>query len=190
MAEKNITNKAYSNDMIELDCTKVSKIFSNLKKKGVFQENKKFCSERAGQASKELLESNDFIDHIKYYRLLQKRSRREIAIGIGIDDETYRQYELKNYEIQDYEIAEKMIKILNIENKVELPEYFKIMKQYPLDKIKSIIIKDKAKTEFSRETGISVSTINTWFRKNAPKSLSTDTYKKLVKYFKKNKIQY
>lgn len=191
MAENiNTDCKINSDEVVELDCTKVSSIFKNLKREGVFKESIQYNNEGYKPPSEELLKSEDFIDHIKYYRILKRMSKRELSQKVGIDDETYRQYELKNYEIQKYEIAEKMLKALEIEDKVELPEYFKIMKKCPLDKIKKIITENISKKLFSEQTGIAISTINTWFQKNRPNALSADSYKKIARFFNDYKVNY
>lgn len=188
MAENSILDSNNFMDReIELDCKQVSKIFKKIKNKGILNENMHY--DDYTEPSKKLLYSEEFIDVIKYYRLLKRKTKSEIAIKVGIDDETYREYEIKKNEIQDWKIADKLIKALEIENKIELPDYFKIKKMYPLDKVKKIIEKE-GKKNFSKETGISIQTINSWNQKNAPKSLSTYTYKRMLDFFKNHKIPY
>lgn len=139
-----LDSEKFSYTDLELDCTQVSKIFKKIKDKGIL--NKKMHYNDYIEPSKELLYSKDFIDVIKYYRLLKRKTKSEIAIKVGIDDETYRGYEIKKNEIQDWKIAEKIIKVLEIENEVKLPDYFKIMRMYPLNKVKEIIEKEGKKT--------------------------------------------
>lgn len=175
MAENSLSDdNSFIDREIELDCKQVSKIFKKIKDKGILNENIHY--DDYIEPSKELLYSKEFMDVIKYYRLLKRKTKSEIAIKVGIDDETYREYEIKKNEIQDWKIADKLIKTLEIKNKIELPDYFKIKKMYPLDKVKKIIEKE-GKKNFSKETGISIQTINSWNQKNAPKSLSTYIYK-------------
>ena len=188
MAENSISDgNSFIDREIELDCKQVSKIFKKIKDKGILNENIHY--DDYIEPSKELLYSKDFMDVIKYYRLLKRKTKSEIAIKVGIDDETYREYEIKKNEIQDWKIADKLIKALEIENEVKLPDYFKIKRSYPLDKVKEIIDKE-GKKNFSKETGISIQTINSWNQKNAPKSLSTYTYKRMQDFFKNHKIPY
>ena len=188
MAETN--NLRNSNKVIELDCDVVSSIFKKLKNKGILGQAVRYkVNNKKVKEIEELSNSKDFIDLIKMHRLRKNISMREIAKKIGKDDEVYRQYELKHNEIQDYKIAENIIKALNIENILELPDYFKIMKKYSKENIIEIINKI-GKKKFSKETNIAISTINYWNQKNSSKTLSTYTYKKMVDVFKKYKIKY
>lgn len=190
MAENNVINEKDNMDgEIELDCVQVSKLFKKIKNRGILNENIRYYNGDYVAPSKELLKSKDFIDIIKYYRILKRKSKREMAIKSGIDDETYREYEIKKNQIQDWKIADSFIKILEIEDKVELPDYFKIMKKYSLEQIKDIIQKE-GKNVFVKETGIARSTVNQWHQKNAPKTLSTYTYKKMENFFREHKIPY
>lgn len=173
---------------IELDGRAIKNIFATIKKNGILDKPLRYY--RKMQDSIDLPQSNEFIDYIKYYRLLNDISKRQLCKNIGIDEETYRQYELKNFEIQDVELAERMLSVLGIEDVLELPNYFKIMKKYSLEDIKNIILNYGGKKEFSEVTGISRSIINHWYQKSAPKKLSTYTYKKLVCFFDKYNIKY
>lgn len=190
MAEnKLLHDQSFIEGKVELDCTQVSKIFKKIKTKGILDRNITYYMDDYIEPSKELLNSHEFIDAITYYRLLKRKSKTEIAVKSGILCDQYREYEIKKNEIQDWKVAEKIVKALEIEDIVEIPEYFKIMKEYPIDSIKEIIEKI-GKKEFSRETNIPVSTINSWSQKNAPKSLSTATYRKMQNFFKNHKIPY
>lgn len=123
------------------------------------------------------------------YRLKQNMTMKYLARQIGKHDEVYRQYELKNNDIQDYKIAENIIKILGIENILELPDYFKIMKKYSKKDIIKIVDK-VGKKQFSQETNIPTSTIGSWKRTDINKNLSTYTYKKVVPFFNNHNISY
>lgn len=79
MAENSIleTNK-FMDSEIELDCNQVSKIFKKIKDKGILNENIHY--DDYIEPSKELLYSKEFMDVIKYYRLLKRKTQSEIAI--------------------------------------------------------------------------------------------------------------
>lgn len=142
----------------------MSKIFKKIKERGILDNP---VNEKAVKLPpQELLESGELIDAIKYYRLRKGMSRLELCNKAGVCDTSYRYYEAKSYEIQDYRVAEKLIHALGIEDKVEMPDEFKIKKYYPMDKILEIITK-YGKREFSKRTGISELTINTWFCKRS-----------------------
>ena len=178
-----------SKELIELDCDIVSKIFKKIKQKGIFQEEIKYDIDDSLVEIQKLSYSNDFMDLVKMHRLKKGLSMRYVATNIGKDEETYRKYEMKNFEIQDYTIAENIIKTLNLQDILELPAYFKIMKKYSKENIIEIINQVGKKT-FSKETSIPVSTIGYWRQKNSCKKLSTNAYKRMVDFFINHNITY
>ena len=117
-------NCQFGNEVIELDCEEVAKIFKVLKSKGILKNSIKFYLGDENNLD-ELSNSNEFIDKIKYLRISKGITMRTFAKQLKISDETYRQYELKYTEIQSPFLAEQMIKILNVGNILELPDYFK-----------------------------------------------------------------
>lgn len=116
-------------------------------------------------------------------------SRLELCKKAEVCDTTYRYYEAKKFEIQDYRIAERLVNVLGINDKVDMPDEFKIKKKYPMNKILEIINK-YGKREFSKRTGIGETTINTWFCKGAPNQLANCMYKKMVKLFIEDNIEF
>lgn len=134
-------------------------------------------------------EKKNEIDVIKYYRLRYGMSRLELCKKAEVCDTTYRYYEAKKFEIQDYRIAERLVNVLGINDKVDMPDEFKIKKKYPMNKILEIINK-YGKREFSKRTGIGETTINTWFCKGAPNQLANCMYKKMVKLFIEDNIEF
>lgn len=175
---------------IELDNSIVTKIFRKIKSNTNLNIDK-FVFKIYGEIDSELLNSEDFIDKIKYYRILKKVSQRKIALYSGIDPEHYRKIEMKQYEVQDYEVAEKFIECLQIEDKVELPDYFAFMKEYPLNRLKEIIDEKFGKDNFCKMTGISIFTVESWYRNlKQVKSLSTRTCRKIVEALKNNNIKF
>lgn len=180
--ESNSNKRILSNSLLEIDCDIVSKVFDEIKQKGILGQTVK-CSMKDDSEEIEMLShSNDFMDLVKMHRLKKQISMRYVAQSIGKDDETYRQYELKYNEIQDYRIAEDLIEVLELQNELELPDYFKIMKKYSKENIIEIVNK-VGKKVFSEETSIPIPTINCWSQKNSGKNLATDTYKKMVDFF-------
>ena len=182
-------NYEFVNEVVELDCEEVAKIFKVLKSKGILKNSIKFYLGNENNLD-ELLNSNEFIDKIKYFRISKGITMRTFAKQLKIDDETYRQYEIKYTEIQSPFLAEQMIKILNIGNVLELPDYFKIKKKYGVEEIRKIIMENGGKEYFSKETNIHKLTIATWFYKNVIKDISTYSYRKMVKFFKDNNIEF
>lgn len=178
------------NGNVILDNDAVTKVFKKIKKANILNESLHFSFSEHKEPPIELLNTDDFIDKIKYYRLYKGYSQRQVAIHSGIFADNYWMFENKKYEIQSAEIAEKLIKFLNIENDVELPDYFVFMKKYPLEKLKNFIDKKMGRKNFSKITGISPYTINSWYEKDRVKIISTYTYKKIVKGFKENHIKF
>lgn len=184
---KSAENTGFQEGVVKLDARNVSKIFKKIKEKGILANSINAKAKRMPPI--ELLESNDFIDKIKYYRLLNGWNRFELSRNADICQRSYDRYEKKELEIQDWRMAEKLLIALKIEDKVEMPPQFKIKKKYPMDKILNII-KQYGKREFSRRTGIAETTINTWFCKGAPNQLANTMYKKMVKLFDEDNIEY
>lgn len=184
-------NTYLSNNLVELDCDTVSEIFKKLKKTTSIGQafEYKIDDNDYEKEIERLSKSDEFIDKIKMYRLKQNMTMKYLARQIGKHDEVYRQYELKYNDIQDYKIAENIIKILGIENILELPDYFKIMKKYSKKDIIEIVDK-VGKKQFSKETNIPTSTISNWKRTDINKKLSTYTYKKVVPFFNNHNILY
>lgn len=185
----NRDNTPSSKDYLELDCNIISEVFKQIKQKGILGQAIKYNVNANIEKLDALEQSGDFMDLIRMHRLKKQISMRYVAQSIGKDDETYRNYELKHYEIQDYRVAEKLIKVLELQNVLELPDYFKIMKKYSKESIIEIANK-VGKKSFSQETKIPVSTINYWTQKKSGKTLCTDTYKKMVDFFINHNIAY
>ena len=184
---KNAENILFQEGVVKIDARNVSKVFKKIKGKGILVNS--INAKTKIMPPIELLKSNDFIDKIKYYRLLNGWNRFELSRKAGICQKSYNHYEKKEVELQDWRIAEKLLVALNIEDKVDMPAQFKMKKKYPMDKILNII-KNYGKKEFSRRTGIAETTINTWFCKGAPNQLANIMYKKMVKLFDEDSIEY
>lgn len=182
-------NLDLSKYLIELDCDVISNIFKKIKYKGILSEPIRYSTDETISTINILSKSEDFRDQIKMYRMQKGVSMRSVASYIGKNLETYRMYETKYNDIQDYKVAEKIIQFLNLENILELPDYLKIMKKYTKDEIIKIANK-YGKKQFSIETNIPTSTINFWNKNNNIKSLSTNTYKKIVPFFNNHNIEY
>ena len=178
--DKNSSQK----EMIEINCEEASKIFKEIKQ-NMKSNTTIICSEGQAYMEKDLSNlsnSNQFMDKIKYYRIKKGISQRKLATDIGIHPETYRQYELQKKKIHDYRIAEKIVKILEVEEKVKLPEELELRKKYPIEKIKKVILQE-GKTNFAKKTGISESTIRYWLKDDVKeKNISIDNYRKIIDF--------
>ena len=184
-----MTGDFLNNNDVEINCKDAKKIFNVIKRSEKVKENLIIEYDlRNEHVIDDWLKTDEFMDKIKYYRILKKVSQRKISEFIGADPETYRQYELKNFDIQDPLKAEKMIKYLELENIVELPDYFKIKKKYDINNIQKIITKFGRET-FIKETGLDNETINSWYGKDM-KQISTYSYKKMVNFFRKYNIDF
>lgn len=192
MADNNIRyNPTNKDSTVILDNESVNKLFKILK--NIKSINETITNVRYSYANIEppieLLYSKSFIDKIQYYRIKKGITRDEIAKFAKISYVEYRNYELKIREIQDYKLAEKFIEFLEIEDILELPDYFKLMKMYPIEKIKEIIDNEIGKKEFCEATGINIKTVMSWYSENKNiKSISVKNYKKILNGFKINNI--
>lgn len=79
---KSAENTGFQEGVVKLDARNVSKIFKKIKEKGILANSINAKAKKMPPI--ELLESNDFIDKIKYYRLLNGWNRFELSRNAGI----------------------------------------------------------------------------------------------------------
>lgn len=171
----------------EIDCNETAKLFKKIKEKRKINTSINFKT--FDLPSNELLKTDNFMDKIHYYRKLKNISKRYIADAVGIDDQSYIDYENKLNQLSNPYLAEKFIKVLEIENELELPEYYKFMMKYPYKKIVKYIKENfEGPTEFSRKSKINLGTIRSWIHSKKEMNISLESYKKLYEFWiKENK---
>lgn len=168
----------------EIDCDETAKLFKKIKDKGNIRTTLKV--KLYDEPSKNLLETNFFIDKVEYYRRLKRISKRQLSQEVGIDDQTYIDYERKLNQLSNPYLAEKFIKVLGVEDELELPDYYEFMKKYPHKKIVQYIKENfSGPTEFSRKSKINLGTIRSWVHAKKDMNITLECYKQLYDFFKK-----
>lgn len=99
-----------------------------------------------------LLGTGDFIDKVIYYRMKKNYTLSVLSSMIGLDRDSYYQYENKILKLNNIDTIIKIINALEM-NEEDLPEYVRFIIDNPLEKIKSFMeINNMSKTEFSEKT--------------------------------------
>ena len=174
-----------ANQAIELDCRDVKKLFMKLKDKGFFNRAVKIKLYDE-EIDENLLKSEHFMDKIHYYRVIKRLTKVDMAKCVGIDDYAYAEYESKKNQLSNVEYAERFIERLGIKNELELPDYYKFMKEYPTERIVNYIRENyKGATDFSKICNLNPATIQSWL-KNKNLKISLSSYQKLLECWQKN----
>ena len=82
--KKKASKTAISDGIVKLDLREVEKIFKKIKAKGILEQP--ICIRLTRQPPKELLESGELMDTIKYYRLLNGLTRLELSNKAQVND--------------------------------------------------------------------------------------------------------
>lgn len=103
-------------------------------------------------------------EYLRYHRIFQGLSTRELAERVGIVPATLKQYEWRNAPIK-YETALALAEVLNIDYHYLLNSYTAFI-DYPFDKLlKEIRVKlHFTQTQFADEIGIAQGTYANWER--------------------------
>ncbi len=180
-----INEKYLNNKFISINCKNTSELFDKIKENKI---DTKISIYPYKEPPSELLESNNLIDKIQYYRRLRNISIAKIAKLIGVDDETYSKYETKKIPFINPAHINIILEELDIKDKIEIPEFVKFIEEYPLSKIISII-KDEmvTKSDFIKKSGINREALDRWLKENGSQKIPTHMYEKLYLYWKKYK---
>lgn len=180
-----INEKYFNNKFISVNSKYVSELFNKVREKNI---NTKISIVIDKEPPLELLESEDLIDKIQYYRILNNIPKTKMANLIGVDAETYSNYEKKRIPFVNPVYVNILLEELNIKEKIEIPEFIKFIEEYPLPKIINIL-KDEmiTKSDFIKKSGISRYALDSWIKKNGNQKIPACMYKKLYIYWKNYK---
>lgn len=178
-----IMENYFDNKPIIINLGDTCKLFTKIKEKRI---NTKISIYHGNEPPLELLSSNELIDKIQYYRILKNVTKAELADSIGVDAETYSNYERKRMEFINPLHINIILEKLDIKDKVEVPEFSKFISEYPLTRIVKILKDEKInKVDFVRKSGIKRGSIDRWFRRDGNLKIMPLMYKKLYLYWKK-----
>ena len=171
-----------NNKSLYIDGCKISKIFKDLKNKDI---NTYVEIKDDKLIDKNLLNSEDIIDKIHYYRNLKKISKLEMAQSVSIDEETYAKYENKKTCLINNEYINKFWDMLNVDEKLVLPEFNRFIEEYPLTKIAEIFKSyNISVNKLKNLTKLSTTALTGILRTNGNIKITSNTYKKLFEYWK------
>ena len=99
---------------------------------------------------------------------------------LGFNEDSYGQYERGIVKLTNANTIEKIIKILDIEDKIKLPEYISFLKENPKEQVKKYMVVNNSLCfkEFACISQISERTVRGWFGKD-DKQISRKSYERL-----------
>lgn len=173
--EENVVN---SGDYVTYN--DISQLFKIVKSRGILNET--IVIDTYDIANEKLLETGDFIDKVIYHRVGKHYNQSEFARIIGLDPDSYYQYENRVLKLNNVETIEKMINVLDM-SEDDLPEYIKFVRNNPIEKIKQFMDKHNiSQSSFSRNSNIPLRTIAGWFDRKKDSQISIKNFNKLKAY--------
>ena len=161
---------AYYND--------ISKLFKKIKSKGIL--NKTIIIDTYEIADDKLLDSGDFMDKVIYHRIKKHYTPSSFAEALGLDRDTYYQYENGTFKFHNVEIVKKIVKILEMSEE-DIPDYIRFIINDPIEQIKAFMKKYNInRKQFSENSKISMNTFNKWFVEDG--QISIKNFNKLKAY--------
>ncbi len=161
---------AYYND--------ISRLFKKIKSKGIL--DKKIVIDTYEVADERLLDSGDFMDKVIYHRIKKHYTPSSFARKLGLDRDTYYQYENGIFKLHNVEIVKKIVRILEMSEE-DIPDYIKFIINDPIEQIKTFMKKyNISRKQFSENSKISMNTFNRWFVENG--QISIKNFNKLKAY--------
>lgn len=162
----------------------VAKVFSKIKEKEIINQKIKLKVDRQ---PKNIVKSvkKDFADQMVYYRNLLGYSQKQVGQAIGVSEDSYRRYELKELEVTDLKKIKKIVKFLKFEEEPKLSEYVRFLMSNPKKQLEDYLKKNKiSKNQFSKSIGISRRAILDWF--SGKKTISRESYEKIKIFIRKS----
>lgn len=161
---------AYYND--------ISDLFKKIKSKGIL--NKSIIIDTYEVADDKLLDSGDFMDKVIYHRIKKHYTPSSFAEELGLDRDTYYQYENGTFKFHNVEMVKKIVKILEMSEE-DIPDYIKFIINDPIEQIKAFMKKyNISRKQFSKNSKISMNTFNKWFVEDG--QISIKNFNKLKAY--------
>ena len=173
----------------ELDRQAVAKLFSKMKENDKINKSVKVKVDRVPRDIPRP-EFKDFAEQMVYFRKRLGYSQKQAGHAIGVSEDTYRRYELREVEIIDLKKINKIVKALEFTEKPIVSEYVEFLMSKP-EKMLVKFFKESgiSKNEFARRIGFNRRSILEWINKE--KSISKESYyriKKFMKEFEEEKL--
>lgn len=126
-------------------------------------------------------ELKDFAEQMVYFRKKLGYTQKQVGEAIGVSEDTYRRYELKEIEIIDLKRIERIVKKLEFTEEPKVSAYVKFLMSKPEKKLEKFLKENGiSKNKFSEMSGISRRAMLDWF--NGKKSISKESYEKIKNF--------
>ena len=156
----------------------ISYVFKKIKNKELL--NTKIIIDLSENSDEKLIEARDFIDKVIYYRKNKHYTPALMAKKIGIDRDTYYQYENRTFKLHDVKTINKIVQVLEM-TEDDMPDYIKFVINNPLEKIKDFMKRNKlSRKQFASNSNIPLCTVNKWFINKG--QISIKNFNKLKSY--------
>ena len=128
-------------------------------------------------------EFKDFAEQMIYFRKRLGYSQKQAGKAIGVSEDTYRRYELKEVEIIDLKKIDKIVNALEFTEKTKVSEYVEFLMSNPEKMLVKFFAESGiSKNEFAKRAGFNRRSILEWINKE--KSISEESYYKIKKFMK------
>lgn len=128
-------------------------------------------------------EFKDFAEQMIYFRKRLGYTQKQAGKAIGVSEDTYRRYELKEVEIINLKKINRIVKALEFTEKPKVSEYVEFLMASPEKMlIKFFAESGISKNEFAKRAGFNRRSILEWINKE--KSISEESYYKIKKFLK------
>ena len=168
--------------LVSYDGQEVANLFSKIKRNNKINECIKLTVNRIPMNMPKP-ELKDFADQMIYFRKQLGYSQKQVANEIGVSEDTYRRYELKEVKLVNIKKIDKIVKFLKFTEEPKVSEYVKFLMSNP-EKMLIKFFKQSgiSKNEFAKKAGFNRRSILEWINKK--KSISEESYYKIKKFLK------
>lgn len=165
-----------------IDSRIISKIFKNIKSKGILAETIKINIDPLKKIKTK--EKKDLVDQIILARHEKGYSVRELGEKINISQKRLTSYELRLAELKDPKVIKGCIKVLDIKEP-QLTDYQRFLLDNPNQKIKQYILDNNIKLEqMEKLLNIKAKTILNWISHDDV-LISEESYNKMKRNYNK-----
>ena len=167
---------------IDVDAQALANLVSKMKENNKINENVKIKVDRIPNNVLKP-EFKDFADQMIYFRKKLGYTQKQVGKAIGVSEDTYRRYELREIEVIDINKINKIMKVLKFTEKPKVSEYVQFLMSSP-EKMLIKFLKESgiSRSEFARKAGFHRKAIFQWVNKE--RTISEESYNKIKKFMK------
>lgn len=169
--------------MIQVNGQALANLFSKMKENEKINENIELKVDRVPMDIPKP-ELKDFAEQMIYFRKRLGYSQKQAGKAIGVSEDTYRRYELREVEIIDLKKIDKIVNALEFTEKPKVSEYVEFLMSNPEKMLVKFFAESGiSKNEFAKRAGFNRRSILEWINKE--KSISEESYYKIKRFMKK-----